>query len=57
MHEKRSISRLPVGDPFPSIVFGKNVPRITEQKIKTYQSKNDFYKTPLIKKLKMHVKK
>ena len=54
---KRSISALPVGGPFPSITFGKDVPRTTEQKIKTYQSKKDFYKTPLIKKLKMHVKK
>ncbi len=54
---KRSISALPVGNPFPSIIFGKNVPRTNEQKIKTYQSKKDLYKTPLIKKLKMHVKK
>ncbi len=29
---KRSISKLPVGNPFPSIIFGKNVPGITEQK-------------------------
>jgi hypothetical protein len=57
MPKKRSISKLPVGNPFPSIMFGKNVPRITEHRIKNYESQKDFYKTPLIKKLKMHVKK
>lgn len=54
---KRSISALPIGDPFPSIIFDKNVPRITEQKIKNYETKKDFYKKPLTKKLKIHVKK
>lgn len=57
MSGKRSISRLPVSPAFnlsgtPVILFGKNVPRITQSKIQKFNNSK-----PLIKKIKLPVKK